>query len=70
MSKIIDFHRRYEVQVAQTISTLRGVDMQGSWDFHFGFHELSDAMSAAERLSEENRWVRVVDTQEDNEENA
>lgn len=63
MSAVEEFRRRYEVQIANTISTVRGVDMQGYWDFHLGFHDLEDARAAAERLSEDNRWVRVVDTQ-------
>lgn len=62
MSKITEFRRRYEVQIANTIATVTGRDMQGSWNFHLGFHNEADAMAAAERLSEDNRWVRVVDT--------
>lgn len=67
MSKVTEFRRRYEVQIAQTISTATGRDLRGAWGFRLGFHDEADAHAAAERLSEDNRWVRVVDTQ--NEEN-
>ncbi|MDH5134048.1 MULTISPECIES: hypothetical protein [unclassified Microbacterium] len=58
-----EYRRRYEVQIASTISTITGRDMQGRWEFCLAFHDLADAQAAAERLSEDNRWVRVVDTQ-------
>lgn len=67
MTETIDFHRRYEVQIANTLTTTMGHDVQGYWNFHLGFHDLADATAAAERLSEDNRWVRVVDTQNDEE---
>ncbi|MEV4777479.1 hypothetical protein [Microbacterium sp. LWH12-1.2] len=57
------FRRRYEVQIANTITNMLGDDRLGRWNFHLGFHDLEDARAAAERLSEDNRWVRVVDTQ-------
>lgn len=61
---IEEFRRRYEVQIARSLTTLVGEDKRGYWDFHLGFHDLGDARAAAERLSEDNRWVRVVDTNE------
>lgn len=67
MSKVREFHRRFEVQIANTISALGGRDRQGRWDFVYGFHTEADANAAAERLSEEHRWVRVVDTFEEGE---
>lgn len=70
MSKVIgEFRRRYEVEIADSITLAGGIDRPGDWHFQFGFHELHDAQSAAERLSEDNRWVRVIDTHDDNEEN-
>lgn len=67
MSTVEEFRRRYEVQIAATIPSVMGKDLQGYWGFYLAFHNLEDARAAAERLSEDNRWVRVVDTQ--NEEN-
>lgn len=62
MNTITEFRRRFEVQIADSIPKVMGGDMQGYWRFHLGFHNEADAMAAAERLSEDNRWVRVVDT--------
>lgn len=66
--KITEFQRRYLVEIANTISTLTGRDLHGAWEFRLAFHDEADAHAAAERLSEDNRWVRVVDTQDNNEE--
>lgn len=52
---------RYAVEVANTISKITGGRMQGAWDYRFGFHNLDDAVSAADRLAEEHEFVRVVD---------
>lgn len=60
---IREYRRRYEVQIANTVFTA-GRDIQGRWDFGHGFHTLDEARNAADRLSEDYRWVRVVDTLE------
>lgn len=65
MNTITEFRRRFEVQIADSIPKVMGGDMQGYWRFHLGFHTETDAMAAAERLSEDNRWVRVVDINEE-----
>ena len=57
---ITDFTRRYEVQTANT---------RGRWEFALAFHNEADAFAAADRLSEDRRYVRVVDTQDNSEEN-
>lgn len=69
MSKVIaEFSNRFEVQIANTISSHVGPDLMGRWEFYQGFEEAKEALMVAEDAASRYRWVRVVDTQ--NEENA
>lgn len=61
---------RYVVETANTIESQTGERAPGLWNFGFAFHARNDAITAADRLAEDNEYVRVIDRAETNEENA
>lgn len=62
MSKVIyEPAPRFVVEVANTVSHIRGERMQGAWNFEHAFALASDAEALAKRLAEDNEFVRVID---------
>lgn len=64
MSTVYEPRPRYVVEVANSISNIVGHRMVGAWNFSYAYLHLSDAQAMAERLAEENEYVRVIDRAE------
>lgn len=60
---------RYVVEVANSINDYAGRRHQGAWNFAYAYDALTDAEAMADRLAEDNEYVRVID-RADNEETA
>lgn len=66
-----EIHRpqpRFVVETADTIIAYGGARSQGMWRFAFAFDLESDAITQANRLAEDNEFVRVIDRTATNEE--
>lgn len=61
---------RYVVEVANSISDYAGRRLQGAWNFAYAYDALTDAEAMADRMAEDNEYVRVIDRAENNEETA
>lgn len=53
--------RRYEVEIGTTITFVTGIRDLGRWEFHAAYDTEREARKEADRLTEHNEHVRVID---------